>query len=595
MREADIKWIQETIFNLVSFQYTGTIKTQKGTHLLVKGNKAEVQIVYSDKAELARGFFLLAKELSEGKEQVLVEQKRHFKSLGAMPALHTNPLTLEHLKRYIDYMAAVGMNTLLLYIEDRYELEGYPYFGYVSGRYTHAELKEIDDYADRLGIEVIPCLQTLAHLKNYMRWEAAGPVKETSASLMVGEEATYTMIETMLKTMKACFRTNKIHLGMDEARELGLGKYLFEHEYTPKSVLFAEHLNRVKDLCNKYELEPQIWSDMIFKACGGYDDEYSKKAVITEEMRAAVQNVGLVYWDYYKDDKAGYTDVITRHREIYSDVLFAGAIWNWDGFLPNFAYTMKTMKPAMEACLDMGIETVYATVWDDPKDSFLTHSVYDFAIFSEYCYLGHACTEEDIHGVGEFLTGYKREMLDLISELFLDYDGAVSMGARFIHCDAFYELMRYPIDYKKAAERYFAAAEELTPYAGTELADYAKKVLASAAHKAELLSLLRPAYKARDLEALKRICELNFTACIHAIEELSDAMDCLWYKYHKVFGIENIQIRLAGLEKRLRYQQKRLADFLQGEADCIPELDEPIYNDEHATWLPWGENTYARI
>ncbi|MBQ4517547.1 MAG: family 20 glycosylhydrolase [Clostridia bacterium] len=594
MRVADVAFIRETIFNLVSFQYEGNITVAEGDHLVINGNWDSAHIVYSDKAELARGFFLLAKELSGGAEQVLIEQKRHFKTLGVMPSLPTNPLTMENLKQYINCMAAVGMNSLLLYIEDCYELEGYPYFGYLCGRYSRDELKEMDAYAEKLGIEVIPCLQTLAHLTTYMRWGEAGPVKETAHSMMVGEEATYTLIETMLKTMKECFHTNKIHLGMDEARELGLGKYLFEHEYQPKSVLFAEHVNRVKELCKKYDLEPQIWSDMIYKSCGGWDDEYSKRAVITNAVREAVQGVSLMYWDYYQDNKEKYIDTITRHRQIHGDVLFAGGIWNWDGYLPNFDYTMKTMKPAMEACLDTNIDTVYATVWDDPRDTFLHHSIYDFAIFSEYCYLGHDCTEDDIHSVGEFLTGYKREMLTTISEFFLGYDGATSMGARFIHCDAFYELMRYTIDYKEAADRYFAAAEEMKQYAGEELADYARQAMLAAGEKAKLLELIRPAYQNRDMKALQEICHENLPACIEAVSAVGDWQEKLWHKYQKPFAIDGIQMRFAGIVKRLCYQKERLEAFLRGEALTIPELEETALNDENATWLSWENNAFAR-
>ena len=61
-------------------------------------------------------------------------------------------------------MAVMGLNTLLLYIEDIYEIEDEPYFGYMRGRYTQEELKQVDDYAHALGIEVIPAIQTLAHL-----------------------------------------------------------------------------------------------------------------------------------------------------------------------------------------------------------------------------------------------------------------------------------------------------------------------------------------------------------------------------------------------------------------------------------------------
>ena len=61
------------------------------------------------------------------------------------------------LKKLIRRMALMGYHALLLYTEDTYELEGYPYFGYMRGRYTREELKEIDGYAEKFA-EIGPCI-----------------------------------------------------------------------------------------------------------------------------------------------------------------------------------------------------------------------------------------------------------------------------------------------------------------------------------------------------------------------------------------------------------------------------------------------------
>ena len=50
-------------------------------------------------------------------------------------------------KEYADYMSKFGYDTLMLYTEDTYEIEGEPYFGYMRGQFTQQQLKEIDDYA----------------------------------------------------------------------------------------------------------------------------------------------------------------------------------------------------------------------------------------------------------------------------------------------------------------------------------------------------------------------------------------------------------------------------------------------------------------
>ena len=47
-------------------------------------------------------------------------------------------------------------------------------------------MKALDDYAFALGIEVIPCIQTLAHMQEVMKWPAFNQVREDEATLLVG-------------------------------------------------------------------------------------------------------------------------------------------------------------------------------------------------------------------------------------------------------------------------------------------------------------------------------------------------------------------------------------------------------------------------
>ena len=81
------------------------------------------------------------------------------------------------MKRFLCQLALMGFNTAYLYMEDTYELPGYPYFGYRRGRYSVAEQKELDDFADALGIELVPCIQTLAHLRTAIRWKYMEPMR----------------------------------------------------------------------------------------------------------------------------------------------------------------------------------------------------------------------------------------------------------------------------------------------------------------------------------------------------------------------------------------------------------------------------------
>ena len=75
------------------------------------------------------------------------------------------------LKRFIREMAFIGHSWFMLYMEDVYEVEGEPYFGALRGRCSIKDLKEVDRYAQLFGVQLVPCIQTLAHVDQYFMWE----------------------------------------------------------------------------------------------------------------------------------------------------------------------------------------------------------------------------------------------------------------------------------------------------------------------------------------------------------------------------------------------------------------------------------------
>ena len=111
-----------------------------------------------------------------------------FKTFGTMLDCSRNAvMTAESVKRWIDLTAKLGCNTLHLYMEDTYEVDGQPYFGHLRGRYSKAELKQIDAYAAAHGMQVIPCIQTLAHVNALFHWPVYREIHDAADILLTGD------------------------------------------------------------------------------------------------------------------------------------------------------------------------------------------------------------------------------------------------------------------------------------------------------------------------------------------------------------------------------------------------------------------------
>ncbi|MCQ2142428.1 MAG: polyprenyl synthetase family protein, partial [Bacteroidales bacterium] len=91
----------------------------------------------------------------------------------------------------LEKMAMLGLNLLMLYTEDTYEVEGQPYWGYLRGRYSKDELREIDRYAEALDIELVPCIQTLGHMDQFLQWNNSRRLRDQHDILPIDLPDTY--------------------------------------------------------------------------------------------------------------------------------------------------------------------------------------------------------------------------------------------------------------------------------------------------------------------------------------------------------------------------------------------------------------------
>ena len=131
----------------------------------------------------------------------------------------------EHFKKWLRRICLLGFNTTILYTEDTYKLSDTPYWGYHRGCYTLEELIDLDAYAQKLGIELRACIQTLGHLGTVLKYPSFRDIRCNKDVLLIGEESSYELISKMLHFWSKAFQSKTIHLGIDEAYGFSEGWY----------------------------------------------------------------------------------------------------------------------------------------------------------------------------------------------------------------------------------------------------------------------------------------------------------------------------------------------------------------------------------
>ena len=153
----------------------------------VRCTENETVLGFKTEPQRLRAQLILENELSKGNADFTIEQKPVFDLCGPMLDVSRGAvMTPEAVCGFMEKCARMGFNMFMLYTEDVYKMPEYPMFGYMRGGYTEEQLKRIDDFAYNLGIEVIPCIQTLGHLSQYLLW-GEGP-SDVSGVLLAGDD-----------------------------------------------------------------------------------------------------------------------------------------------------------------------------------------------------------------------------------------------------------------------------------------------------------------------------------------------------------------------------------------------------------------------
>ena len=503
------------------------------------------------------------------------------KRFGVMLDMSRNAVMKpEEVKKIANVLKSFGYNMIQLYTEDTYEVDGEPFFGYLRGRYSKDELKDIVSYCNSIGMEVIPCIQTLAHLNQIYHWETYKQIRDTDDILMVGEERTYELIDNMMRTLRECFTTDIVHVGMDEAHMLGLGKYLDKHGLRNRFDIIHEHLDRVLAIAQKYGFKPLMWSDMFFRLVN--EGEYfSTDDLITDEIvNSCPEGVDLVFWDYYHNDKKVYDAMLASHKKFKGETWFAGGAWCWSGFAPTNAWTIESMTPAMKACAEQNIENIFITMWGDNAKETSFYSTLPALFTVRKLYEGI----EDMEAVKAEFNKLTGEDFDAMMALDLpDVLGGICQrdtnpSKHMLYNDPFLGYLDSSAKEYAPAE-YASHAKRLAEYAANSKYAY---IFESESALCDLMSVkydlgirTRAAYQAGDKDALRALCE-DFALASEKLETFYRAFSRLWHTENKPHGFDVQELRLGGLSMRLRSCRERLLSYLDGTLDSIPELAETI-------------------
>ena len=524
-----------------------------------------------------------SKLYTERDAQRLLEFSMHhiFEKNGLMLDLSRNAVAhIDILKRFIREMAFMGHSWFMLYMEDVYEVEGEPYFGALRGRYSIKDLQEVDRYAQLFGVQLVPCIQTLAHVDQYFMWEAIEhQYKDIDDILNVGNTEVRALLTRMIASLRKAFSSDSIHIGMDEAYNLGRGRYLDENGLRKRLDIMQDHLSFMKNLCKVYGFKPIVWDDMFFGRSPNNAEDANP--VIPDQ-------VGLMYWDYYSCEPEHYRDRLKRCRSITAQTMFAGGAWRWTGYIPHHKKTLETTRAALEACRKEHVKEIIVTAWgDDGSEAPLYtcmfglvlyayldyHTEYRESEFTQFLelYTGMSLDEWMRQGESDLFEGTTGKDYDITPSKYLLYQDP--LGSKFLH---YIQTLTSDMDavYTKLDQAFTADAANTDDRLQRSIAQFYALMMKTLYYKWRLPLDIWEAYKKADKKALQAIIEHKLKPLKAVLAETAKARRQVWAEECRGFGADVLDHRFGAMLMRLEATQEILTGYIQGTISRIDELEE---------------------
>ena len=284
----------------------------------------------------------------------------------------------------------------------------------------------------------------------------------------------------------------------------------------------------------------------------------------------------------------------TLHKKLTDQVCFAGGAWIWNGLAPNYAQAMDATKKAFLGLEDTGVTDSFCTLWLDNGAETPMRAGLPMAAFYSRCAYGESTDPEEMESWFKMLCGESYQDMLLFDRLdHIPGTGVYNEGFANPSKQIFYQdPLTGVFDGQYAGtglDVYYAETAKLLKKAQKRAGKLEKmfryyRLLASIdAGKCELGVKIRSAYLSGDRDTLARIADKEMPDLRKKVQKMHTLREQMWQEEFKPNGYEVMDVRMAGVETRLKSARRRILDYLDGKIPSLPELEEerlPYFTNE---------------
>ena len=234
-------------------------------------------------------------------------------------------------------IASLKMNKIVLEAE-YIKWDSHPETHHPTLGMPKSEVRKLLERCERLGIEVIPLVQSLGHCQWIFANDANLDIAEdpdAKWAYCATNPRTYEFIFDVYAEAVALFKPRIFHIGHDEYADRGRVPFREESKKQTVESLFVMDTLKLHEWFKERNIEMMMWGDMLLAKGEGPDACHANSRESADRMRQQIPtDIVITDWHYADDAPESFTNLQVFHDAGFETI---ASTWNRPGNIKNFA------------------------------------------------------------------------------------------------------------------------------------------------------------------------------------------------------------------------------------------------------------------
>jgi hexosaminidase len=268
--------------------------------------------------------------------------------------------TLAFQKHQLEVFSAHKVNLYSPYFEHTLQYSGDPLTAPPGSALTRAEAQELQTFAQRLHIIIVPEQEAFGHLHHVLQYEKYSDLAETPHGHVIapGQPGSQPLIKSWFTQIAEDFPSPFLHIGADETTELGTGRTKAAVDKSGLGPVYAEFLTTIHATLAPLHRRLLFWGDVA-------TTDPAAIPGIPKDMIA----IPWIYW--HKDS---YDGDILPFKNAGIETWVAPGDANWRQVYPLANVALDNISGFIEAGQRLGSTGELTTVWNDDGEGLFNQN-----------------------------------------------------------------------------------------------------------------------------------------------------------------------------------------------------------------------------